>query len=80
MVGRKLIGLSARVAAIMLVLGAASTFGQGYGVRVPEPPPPSGQKPFNLTLEETRKYSRAKNFEVAGHNYFKGDWVTPSAS
>ena len=76
----RLSSITAMIATTMLVFGAASTFGQGYGVRIPEPAQLSGQKPFNLTLEETRKYSRAKNFEVAGHNYFKGDWVTPSAS
>jgi hypothetical protein len=65
------------VAAILLVFGNAFTSGQGS--RIPEPPLLPGQKPFNLTLEETRRYSQSKNFEVVGHSYFKGEWVLPSA-
>jgi hypothetical protein len=70
---------TAIVGVIVLVIATALTSGQGYGVRVPEPPLLSGQEPFNLTLEGTRKYSQSKNFEVVGHNYFKGEWVVPAA-
>jgi hypothetical protein len=73
------IRISALVAATVLIFATAFVSGQGYGVRVPEPPLLSGQKPFNLTLEETRRYSQSKQFEVVGHSYFKGDWVVPAA-
>ena len=74
-----MLGTAATIGALVLIFGAAFTSGQGYGVHVTEPTLLSGQKPFNLTLEETRKSSRSKNFEVVGHDYFKGDWLTPSA-
>jgi len=34
---------------------------------------------FNLNLGQTRAFSRSKNFEVVGHSYFKGPWLTPFA-
>ena len=77
--GGKLLGTGAAIAATLLILGATLAYGQGYGVRVPEPPVLPGQQPFNLTLEETRKYARSQGFEVIGHSYFKGDWVAPAA-
>jgi hypothetical protein len=40
---------------------------------------PPGVDPFSLTLQETRLYSRRKNFQVVGHSYFKGPWLTPYA-
>jgi hypothetical protein len=75
----KILGATAIIAAMVLIGGTAFTSGQGSGVRVPEPQQLSGQKPFDLTLEETRRYSRSKNVEVVGHHYFKGDWVVPAA-
>src|ERR1017187_3355080 len=53
----------------------------GYGglAAIPEPVLPSGVDVFNLTLDETKLYSRSLNFEVIGHNYFKGPWLTPFA-
>ena len=74
-----LVRLPALIAAMVLMFGATSTFGQGYGVHVPEPPLLPGQRPYTLTLEETRAYARSKNFEVVGHDYFKGEWLTPAA-
>lgn len=64
---------------MVLISGALITSGQGFGVHVPEPQLLPGQKPYNLSIDETRKYSRSKNFEVIGHSYFKGDWIIPSA-
>jgi len=75
----RILGTTAVGALATLIVGAAFAFGQGYGVHVPEPPLLSGQKPFNLTLQETRGYAQSKNFEVVGHSYFKGEWVIPSA-
>src|SRR5713226_4643103 len=71
--------MTAMVASLVLVVSTLAAYGQGAGVRVPEPPPLPGQKAFDLTLEETRKYSRSNNFEVVGHSYFKGEWVVSSA-
>jgi hypothetical protein len=53
--------------------------GYGGGAAIPEPVLPPGVDVFNLTLEETKLYSRSLNFEVVGHSYFKGPWLTPFA-
>ncbi len=74
---RNALRMPALIAGIVLLFGVAFTSGQG--ARVPEPPLLPAQKAFNLTLDETKKFSQRKNFEVVGHNYFKGEWVTPSA-
>jgi hypothetical protein len=52
---------------------------QGAGVAVKEPSIPPGIDVFNLNLGQTRALSRSKNFEVIGHSYFKGPWLTPFA-
>lgn len=67
------------IVTMLLVLGAQLTTAQGSGTRVTEPPMLPRQKVFNLTLEETRQFSRRQNFEVVGHSYFKGEWLTPFA-
>jgi hypothetical protein len=53
----------------------------GYGgiAPIPEPTIPAGVDVYNLTLDQTRLYSRSHNFEVLGHSYFKGPWQTASA-
>jgi hypothetical protein len=56
----------------------STSFAQGAGVEVYNAMPP-GVDPFSLTLQETRLYSRRKNFQVVGHSYFKGPWLTPYA-
>src|SRR5437870_3373157 len=53
--------------------------GYGGGAAIPEPILPTGLDVFDLSLEETRLYSRSLNFEVVGHSYFKGPWLTPFA-
>ena len=54
--------------------------GYGGGVAAPdEPHVPPGLDVFNLTLEQTKAFSISKNFEVVGHSYFKGPWLTPFA-
>lgn len=73
-----------RVALIvgLLVLGlglGTTTYGQGAGVEIKEPPIPPGIDVFNLNLGQTRAFSRSKNFEVVGHSYFKGPWLAPFA-
>ncbi len=50
---------------------------QGTATQVETPPPPAGV--FNLTLQQTKTYSKSLNFEVVGHNYFKVEWRTPYA-
>src|SRR5262249_24650791 len=52
----------------------------GGGAAIPEPILPAGTDVFALTLEETQLYSRTLNFQVVGHNYFKGPWLTPFAA
>lgn len=69
---------SAVVVSLVLSLSAVAAYGQA-GTHVPEPPLLPGQKPYELTLDETRQYSKSQNFEVVGHSYFKGDWVVPAA-
>src|SRR5437588_102699 len=65
---------------ILAVLFGPSTLalGQGVGTEAKTPNPP-GVDFFNLTLQQTRALSRTKNFEVVGHSYFKGPWLTPFA-
>jgi hypothetical protein len=54
--------------------------GYGGGVEAPrEPKMPPGLDVFNLTLAQTKAFSISKNFEVVGHSYFKGPWLTPFA-
>jgi hypothetical protein len=53
--------------------------GYGGGAAVPEPQIPAGVDVFNLSLDQTKLYSQSYNFEVVGHSYFKGPWLTPSA-
>lgn len=53
--------------------------GYGGGAAIPEPVVPPGTDLFNLTLEETKLYSRSMGFEVVGHSYFKGPWLTQAA-
>lgn len=54
--------------------------GYAGGVAAPaEPRIPPGVDVFNLTLAQTVQYSLRKNFEVVGHSYFKGPWLTPFA-
>ena len=40
---------------------------------------PAGIDVFNLNLAQTRAYSAAQNFEVVGHSYLKGPWLTDAA-
>ena len=51
--------------------------GFGGGAYVQEPALPSNLDVFNLTLEQTRHYSVKYHYEVVGHSYFKGPWLTP---
>jgi hypothetical protein len=54
--------------------------GYGGAVEAPrEPKVPPGLDVFNLTLDQTKAFSISKNFEVVGHSYFKGPWLTPFA-
>lgn len=61
--------------------GRHFSIGNGYGggAAIPEPAIPPGIDVFNLSLEETKLYSRSYNFELVGHSYFKGPWLTPFA-
>ena len=52
---------------------------QGAGAKVDDAPIPPGIDIFNLNLGQTRAFSRSKNFELVGHSYFKGPWLTPFA-
>src|SRR5207245_5225022 len=63
---------------VMLALaGAASA--QVVAPRVENVVIPSNVDPFNLSFEEFKKYSSAKNFELIGHTYFKIPERTPWA-
>jgi hypothetical protein len=59
-----------------LFLSTVFAFAQGAGIEVPEPPMPPGIDVFNLNLGQTIAFSESKNFEVVGHSYFKGPWLT----
>jgi hypothetical protein len=46
--------------------------GFGGGAYVQEPVLPSNLNVFNLSLEQTRQYSKKYRYEVVGHSYFHG--------
>jgi hypothetical protein len=44
-------------------------------------PNPGNQNMFQLNdLASYRQFSQVKNFEIVGHSYFRGPWVTPGAA
>jgi hypothetical protein len=55
--------------------------GYAGGAAVPEPVIPPGVNVFNLSLDETKLYSQAYNYQVIGHSYFHGfeQYMTPAA-
>src|SRR5262249_7630872 len=65
------------IAVVAFVPGAA--LAQGAGEEVEEAQIPPGIDVFDLNLAKTRHFSRGKNFEILGHSYFKGPWLTPAA-
>src|SRR5438876_9303962 len=70
--------LASLSACVMLALaGAASA--QVVAPRVENVVIPSNVDPFNLSFEEFKQYSSAKNFELIGHTYFKIPERTPWA-
>ena len=52
---------------------------QGAGRFIPERRIPPRVDTFDLNLRQTDRFSRSRNFEVVGHSYFKGPWLTPYA-
>ena len=68
----------AACAVVVMMSGTAGA--QVIAPEVPNVPIPQGVDPFNLSLDEAKKYSSAKNFELLGHSYFKIDQRTPYAS
>lgn len=69
--------LSILLLAVLLFFMPVPVGGQGTGTQVETPAPPAGV--FNLTLQQTKAYSKSLNFEVVGHSYFKVEWRTPYA-
>ncbi len=62
------------------VAGGGAAVGQAVlGTGVPEPAIPPGVDVFSLTLEQTRELARSQSFELVGHSYLKGDWLTEQA-
>src|SRR5262249_7841395 len=58
---------------------SGTAFAQVVAPQVPNVPIPPGVDAFNLSLDEVKKYSSTKNFELIGHSYFKIDQRTPWA-
>ena len=52
---------------------------QGSGRFLSERRIPERLDLFDLNLQQTIRYAKIKNFEVVGHSYFKGPWLTPYA-
>jgi hypothetical protein len=59
-------------------MSTGSSQSGGAGVEVRTPVSPSANM-FNLNLRQARALSRAKNYRIAGHSYFKGPWLTQFA-
>lgn len=73
-------GVAIILMVVAVILGTAMpAAAQGAGVEVKEPPIPPGIDLFNLNLGQTRAFSRTLNFQILGHSYFKGPWLTPAA-
>ncbi len=66
------------IAAAAVLAVPATGHAQGAGAEITTPAP-SGIDVFNLNLGQTKAFSRSKNFEVVGHSYFKGPWLTQFA-
>jgi len=72
------------IVSILLILAHFSAtpgkaFGQGAGAKVEEAPLPPAIDMFSLNLEQTRAFSRSRNFEVVGHSYLKSPHLTAAA-
>jgi len=67
------------LACAALVCLATAASAQVIAPKVDSVAIPAGVDPFNLSLDEIRKYSSIKNFEILGHSYFKIDQRTPWA-
>jgi hypothetical protein len=75
--GRNLFGSLSVVVAVCALGGVAAA--QVVAPQVQNVPIPPGVDAFNLSLDEIKKYSSVKGFEVLGHSYFKLDQRTPWA-
>ena len=53
--------------------------GYGGGATIPPTKIPPTLAVFNLNQAQTKALSWSLNYEVVGHSYFKGPWLTPSA-
>jgi len=73
------LGVIVLVLPALYVAAPSSVFAQGAGKEVKEKPIPPGLDVFNLNLGQWIAFSERKNFEVLGHSYFKGPWLSPSA-
>jgi hypothetical protein len=76
----RLAGIAISCLAICLAMspfGPASA--QVIAPQVENVPLPPNADVFNLSLEDVRKFSSIKNFELLGHSYFKIDQRTPWA-
>ena len=60
----------------LLSVPFSSAVGQGAGAQIDEPQIPKDVDVFDLNLEQTRALSRSLNFNVVGHSYLKGPWLT----
>ena len=65
--------------ACALVFMSGAALAQVTTPAVQSVPIPPGVDPFNLSLDEIKKYSSSKGFEVVGHSYFKIPQRTPWA-
>lgn len=69
----------AAFALVVTVPPSSPAWGQGAGAEVAEPPVPGGTDVFDLNLGQTKAFSVSLNFEVVGHSYLKGSWLTDAA-
>ena len=65
--------------ACALVFMSGAALAQVTTPAVQSVPIPPGVDPFNLSLDEIKKYSSSKGFEVVGHSYLKIPQRTPWA-
>ena len=64
---------------LFLPLAPGTAIAQGAGVEVEEPHIPPHVDVYRLNLGQTEHFSRRLNFEIVGHDYFRGPWLSPFA-
>src|SRR5437899_2576918 len=65
---------------LVLITGLSPSAGSNAQQAAPVIPNPTARDMFQLNdLGSYRQFSSIKNFEIVGHSYLRGPWLTPGA-